>query len=191
MTRYDRVYGYRRATVDSGRLCSAPVAGGRTRQELHHGELVEIPPVKHLHTKAQRRLMDALREALSQEFLVEKEFPFRPLPQFEAWIADLAVVSRLRDQATPGDDYFRGVPEIVIEVLSPANSASEMLERESICLRNGGEQFWLCDPSRKTVKITTAQGQMRTYTVGDILPLVGFGTPLPAEPLFAPNEPRL
>ena len=161
-----------------------PRPASRTRQELHHGELVEMPPVKHLHTRAQRLLMEALRHALHQQFLVEKEFPFRPLPQYEAWIADVAVVDRQRDQSTADDDYFRGVPEIVIEVLSPSNTVPEMLEREAICLRHGGREFWLCDPVQRTVKVTTAEGQSRIYGVGEILPLTDFGSPVAVASLF-------
>ena len=77
-----------------------------------------------------------------------------------------AVVDRERDQSTADDDYFRGVPEIVIEVLSPSNTAPEMLEREAICLRHGGREFWRCDPVQRTVKVTTAEGF-------DCLPRVG------------------
>ena len=169
-------------TVEDFMALPQPAAGAR--QELHHGELVEMPPVKHLHTKAQRCLMDALRGVLQRQYLLEKEFPFRPLPQYEAWIADVAVVDRERDQSTADDDYFRGVPEIVIEVLSPSNTASEMLEREAICLRHGGREFWLCDPVQRTVKVTTAEGQSRIYGVGEILPMTDFGGPVAVESLF-------
>ena len=134
-----------------------------------------MPPVKHLHTKAQRLLMEP-------QYLVEKEF--RPLPQYEAWIADVAVLDRERDPSTADDDYFRGVPAIVIEVLSPSNTAPEMLEREAICLRHGGREFWLCDPVQRTVKVTTAEGQSRIYGVGEILPLTDFGSPVAVASLF-------
>ena len=169
-------------TVEDFMALPQPAAGAR--QELHHGALVKMPPVKHLHPKAQRMLMEGLRRVLQQQYLVEKEFPFRPLPQYEAWIADVAVVDRARDQATPDDDYFRGVPEIVMEVLSPSNTASEMLEREAICLRHGGLEFWLCDPVQRTVKVTTAAGQSRIYGVGDTLTLAGFGDAVTVESLF-------
>ena len=159
-----------------------PAAG--VRHELHHGELVEMPPVKHLHTRTQRRLLEALSRILDPAFLVEKEFPFRPLSEYEVWVADVAVVDRARDQETPDDDYFRGVPEIVIEVLSPSNTASEMLEREAICLRHGAREFWLCDPFSRTVKVTTAEGRSRIYAETESLPLAGFGEPLSIAALF-------
>ena len=117
-------------------FANLPQPVGGLRQELHHGELVEMPPVKHGHTKAQRKLVTAFTAALDSNFMAEKEVPFQPLPEHEAWIADVAVMSTARWEATPDNGYFEGVPEIVI-------TASEMLDREQMCLSNGGREFWL------------------------------------------------
>ena len=94
-----------------------PRPAGGVRQELHHGELVELPPVKKLHTKLQKRLVSLLETTLDPaQFAVDKEFPFRPAPEYEVWIADVALFSLALWEQTPDDDYFRGVPTIVIEV---------------------------------------------------------------------------
>ena len=136
-----------------------PRPAGGIRQELHHGELVELPPVKKLHTNLQKRLVSLLEAVLDpSKFGVDKEFPFRPAPEYEVWVADVALFSLALWEQTADDDYFRGVPAVVIEVLSPSNSASEMLEREEICLRNGGQEFWLVDPERQSVKVIRSSG---------------------------------
>ena len=167
-------------------LPSSPAA---VPQELRHGELIQTPPVKHLYTRAQRSLILALQRALDGRYLVEKEFPFRPLPQYEVWVADVALVDSVRDQDTPDNDYFRGVPEIVIEVLSPSNTASEMLEREAICLHNGAREFWLCDPLQRSLKVTTVAGQTRIFGIGDTLQMTGFGQPIVLADLFLTSPP--
>ena len=147
-----------------------PQPAGGVRQELHHGELVELPPVKKLHTKLQRRLVSLLEAHLNPaEQGVDKEFPFRPAPEFEVWIADVALFSLALWEQTADDDYFRGVPEVVIEVLSPSNTASEMLEREEICLRHGGREFWLVDPGRESVKVIRADGHSRVHGAGGVI----------------------
>jgi Uma2 family endonuclease len=149
------------SVADFARL--PPPAGG-VRQELHHGELVELPPVKRLHTKLQKRLVSLLEATLNPaEHGVDKEFPFRPAPEYEVWVADVALFSLALWEQTADDDYFRGVPAIVIEVLSPSNSASEMLEREELCLRHGGQEFWLVDPARESVKVIRADGQSSVH----------------------------
>jgi len=136
-----------------------PQPPGGVRQELHHGVVFELPPEKLGHTRAQKRLITLIENALpATAFSVDKEFPFRPLSEHEVWVADVAVYDVKTEQSMCGDDYYRGVPVAVLEVLSPSNTASEMLDRETICLRNGGIEFWLVDPKRERVKVVTADG---------------------------------
>jgi Uma2 family endonuclease len=165
-------------------FANLPQPVGGLRQELHHGELVERPPDKYGHTKAQRKLVTTFTAALESNFMAEKEVPFQPLPEHEAWIAGVAVMSMARCEVTPENGYFEGVPEIVIEVLSPSNTASEMLDREQMCLSNGGREFWLLDSDRKTVKVTSADGRSRSYGLGDTIPMTGFGQPIAVAQLF-------
>lgn len=161
-----------------------PRPAGGMRQELHHGELLEMPPVKHGHTKTQRRLGSALAASLDSRFLADKEIAFQPLPEHEAWVADVAVMDVARWESTPENGYFVGVPEIVIEVLSPSNTASEMLDRERMCLTNGGREFWQVDQDRQTVKITKADGHSRSYGIQETIAMTGFGRPLRVAVLF-------
>jgi Uma2 family endonuclease len=81
------------------------------------------------------------------------------------WIADVAVSVTATWEDESNEDYLLGVPSIVIEVLSPSNTASEMLDREETCLRNGGREFWLVDPLRQSAKVTCSDG---SYTVHDL-----------------------
>ena len=155
------------SVADFSRLPPPP---GGVRQELQHGEVVELPPVKKLHTKLLQRLVRLLEPALfSGEYGVDKEFPFRPAAEYEVWIADVAIFSLALWEQTADDDYFRGVPAIVIEVLSPSNTASEMLDREELCLRRGGQEFWLVDPQRESVKVIRADGFSRMHNAAGTL----------------------
>lgn len=109
------------------------------------------------------------------DWIVAIEFPFRPAPEYEIWTADLAVVSRQRWGATDGDEWFAGAPEIVIEVLSPSNSASEMLDRERTCSKGGCREFWVVDPELRLVRVSRAEGRGATYEAGDEVPLEVLG----------------
>jgi Uma2 family endonuclease len=163
-----------------------PQPAGGIRQELHHGELVELPPVKKLHTKLQRRLVSLLEARLNPtEQGVDKEFPFRPAPEYEVWVADVALFSLTLWEQTADDDYFRGVPEIVIEVLSPSNTASEMLEREEICLRHGGREFWLVDPGRASIKVIRADGHSSVHDAESVIESGTLGESIAVRDIFA------
>jgi Uma2 family endonuclease len=179
------------ALLSVSEFAHLPQPAGGVRQELHHGELVELPPVKKLHTKLQRRLVSLLEARLNPaEQGVDKEFPFRPAPEHEVWVADVALFSLALWEQTADDDYFRGVPEIVIEVLSPSNSASEMLDREEICLRqiclsNGGREFWLVDPARESVKVIRADGRSSVHDAGSVIESHALGDSIAVHDIFA------
>ncbi|MCC6539890.1 MAG: Uma2 family endonuclease [Bryobacterales bacterium] len=164
-----------------------PQPPGGIRQELHHGELVEMAPVKKRHTKTQMRLVQLLGATVRMgTFGVDREFPFRPLAEHEVWVADVAVFPLDEWERTSDDDYYQGVPAIVIEVLSPSNTASEMLDREQMCLGNGGQEFWLVDAERQTVKVTRADGHSHMYRVGGDIASDSLGVPIAVDAIFAP-----
>ena len=146
---------------------------------------MELLPVKKRHTELQKRLVSLLEAALDRdEYGVDKEFPFRPAPEYEVWVADVALFSRALWEQTPDDDYFRGVPVIVIEVLSPSNSASEMLEREEICLRHGGREFWLADSQRETVKVIRADGYSSVHDGASVIESEALGGSVAVRDIF-------
>jgi Uma2 family endonuclease len=62
-------------------------------------------------------------------------------------------------------------PEIVIEVLSPSNTATEMLDKEQICMENGAKEFWVVDIDRRQVKVSTPDGRTVAYKFGQEIPL--------------------
>ncbi len=77
-----------------------------------------------------------------------------------------------------------GAPELVVEVLSPSNSASEIFEKEELCLENGCQEFWVVDPKRHVVKVSTPDGASKTYQTGQKIPLM-FGGALEVDAIFA------
>jgi Uma2 family endonuclease len=176
----------RSALLSVAEFVRLPEPACGARQELHHGELVELPPVKKLHTKLQKRLVRLLEACLNAaEYGVDKEFPFRPAPEYEVWVADVALFSLALWEQTADDDYFRGVPAIVIEVLSPSNSASEMLDREETCLRHGGQEFWLVDPQRESVKVMRAGGYSSVHGAAGVITSGALGVSISVREIFA------
>jgi Uma2 family endonuclease len=157
------------------------------RQELRHGELFNVPPAKWKHFLLQERLRDLLQDDAGAAGKAATEFGFRPLSGDDYRIADVAFTSIERWKATDPDGYFRGAPEIVIEILSPSNTATEMLDKEKLCLENGCVQFWIVDPALRLVKVSTPDGRAFTYSTGQEIPLL-FGGRLSVDSIFTPAE---
>jgi Uma2 family endonuclease len=144
--------------------------------ELHHGEVVQVAYPKLKHYAVQNTVCDILRRINGKYGFVGIEFAFRPKPEHELWAADVAFVSKERFYAADPEDNLAGSPDIVIEVLSPSNTKSEILEKKTLCLATGSQQFWVIDPKRKTIEITGTDGQSLVYRLGDtILVLPGNG----------------
>src|SRR4029450_3025343 len=143
--------------------------------ELHHGEVVKVPPPKKRHSVVQNRLNRILLSALGEAWSVQSGFPFRAGAQ-EVWIADVAVTSASRWAAVPDDSWFSGAPEIVIEMLSPSNKVSEMDDRERTCFEGGCREFWVVAPDTRQVYVTSPDGPRRTYRSGEQIPITVAGS---------------
>jgi hypothetical protein len=76
--------------------------------ELHHGELVAMPPPKKGRQRIQNRLQRLLQRFAGEHYVVHMEMAFRPTPEHEVWVADVGCVSVDRDDATAADDYLIG-----------------------------------------------------------------------------------
>ena len=151
--------------------------------ELRHGELFQVtrPVLKHVFV--QKRLM-ALLDSAGGGGSALMEVGFRPLPEHELRVADVAYASGQRWSEQDPAGHFRGVPEMVIEVLSPSNTAAEMLDKEQICLENGGREFWVVDIDCRQVKVSTPDGRTVAYKSGQEIPLQ-FGGRLVVDDIFS------
>jgi Uma2 family endonuclease len=94
-----------------------PEDAGGVYHELRHGEIATVtrPKLKHsLIERGLRRLLEAVAEPGS---LMNVEIAFRPLPEHELRVADVAYLSAARFQQADPEDNIRGAPDIVVEVL--------------------------------------------------------------------------
>lgn len=141
------------------------------RQELHHGELFEMPPARHGHKNIEMRLRRLPEHAGGRSGIAEIEVGFRPCPGNEYWTGDVVYMSRERWDSVPADGFMEFVPELVIEVLSPSNRPGKMRDRKNVCLGNGGREFWVIDPEKHQVEVSTPDGHSITYQSGQQIPL--------------------
>jgi Uma2 family endonuclease len=139
--------------------------------ELYHGELVEVAPPKLGHLRIQRRLRELLQAAAGRAGEVEIEVGYRPLPEHEYFVSDVALVSRQQWDESPDDGYLLGPPALVIEVLSPSNRTSKIGYKRQMCLANGSTEFWVVDGKRRTVEVSTPGGRSMTFNLGEEIPL--------------------
>ena len=96
--------------------------------ELHHREVVLMPPPKWGHVLVQKRV-----HGLIERFVCNK-----------------------RAQRVGSDDYLSGAPDLVVEVLSPGNTMYEINDKMAVCMANGCSSFWTVDPKSSRLSVTEA-----------------------------------
>ena len=67
------------------------------------------------------------------------------------WISEERIVELIGDQV-------RGIPDLVIEVLSPSTARRDRNKKSEIYERFGAREYWLVDPRQKTVEIRSLSG---------------------------------
>ena len=140
------------------------------RLELHNGEVVEVARPKLKHWRLQKTLANRFDAIFGTTGEAGYEFPFRPWPEHNLRVADVAWLSRERLRRTLDGDVL-GAPEIVVEVPAPSNTASEMLEKKHLCFDSGCEQFWILDPKRRFIEVECKGGIPRVYRGTDRIPI--------------------
>jgi Uma2 family endonuclease len=165
------------------RLPERPEAG--KRYELHDGEVVLVPPARPLHIKLQKRIERLLELLAGDRGVVATEFPYRPAPNLQYWFADVAYIPKADWDALPPDEYPIYAPPLVVEVLSPSNTAAKVNRQRVLAMSAGTGEFWVVDADRRTVHVTELRSTT-IYAAGDFIPLMLFdGLRIPVEEIFA------
>ncbi len=64
-----------------------------------------------------------------------------------------------------GDDWIRGPPDLVIEILSPSTAERDRTVKLKLYQRQGVGESWIVDPDPETVEVWVAGAtQLSTYT---------------------------
>jgi Uma2 family endonuclease len=99
---------------------------------------------------------------------------------------DLSVIC---DEAKRGPEGCRGAPDLVVEILSPSNTAIEMIRKFDMYRQAGVREYWVVSPEEKTVRAYCFQDERvaaRLYGPADTARAEIFSGPdIALEPVFA------
>jgi Uma2 family endonuclease len=153
------------------------------RYELHDGEVTIVPPPRPIHIKLQKRIELLLEELAGEHGVVTTEFPYRPVPNLQYWFADVAYIPKADWDALPPNDYPVYAPPLIVEVLSPSNTAAKIDRQRIVAISGGTQEFWVVDPEEHSVEISGLNGSAN-YARGDVLPVSMLGGSLRVERIF-------
>ena len=99
---------------------------------------------------------------------------------------DLVVVC---DPEKLGKEGCRGAPDLVVEILSPSNSAIEMHRKLNLYQDAGVHEYWVIDPEEKMIEVyrlDNGKYKPSILRMGDVLKPEKFsGLEIPLETIFA------
>jgi Uma2 family endonuclease len=129
------------------------------RYEIIEGEVFMSPSPKQKH----QSVIVALTEILASHVRTENlgriyVAPFDVLlSEHDIVQPDLVFVSESR-RAIITADNIQGVPDLVIEVLSPSSARLDVVTKKSIYARCGVPNYWIVDPDREQVELFELDG---------------------------------
>lgn len=152
--------------------------GDGYRCELILGEVVKMSPTSGKHGVIALRIGRLLGNWADQQgiglvFAAETGFKLATNPD-TVRAADVALVLNERVPATGvPDSFWEGAPDLAVEVLSPNDSASDVLDKVRDYLAAGADQVWVADPKSSAVSVYRSLQDVQTLTARETL--VGTG----------------
>jgi Uma2 family endonuclease len=155
---------------------------GRPRGDCNHyellcGQIVMSPPAGWTHGRIEMRLARLLEEHVAGESI---GLAFGPstgfdLPSGDTVQPDVSFLTTERFHQHPplrANQFLRAVPNLVVEILSPATEGHDRGEKKSIYERNGVDEYWIVDPGARAVTVFShsevGYGAGRTFRRGII-----------------------
>ena len=123
-------------------------------EEVVQGEIRKMPPNKILHADTVENLADLLKAQLDRKTVQVRVSVFGLVIQRDPLttrVPDIAVF--IRKNVVEQDGYIHSAPELVVEVLSPANTRAERSEKLKDYESLGVPEVWVVSPEAQTVEV--------------------------------------
>jgi Uma2 family endonuclease len=78
---------------------------------------------------------------------------------------DIVVILKTNKNQPEPKGHFHGVPDLVVEVLSPSNREHDLVKKKNLYEKFGVKEYWIVDPQTKaTIGYTLDSGKYETMT---------------------------
>lgn len=144
------------------------------RRELVRGELREMTPAGHWHGRVAMRLAlhlgpFVLANNLGEIYAAETGFILEVDPD-TVRAPDVAFVRRERVRAVgDSEGYWRGAPDLAVEVVSPGDTFSEVEEKVFEWLDAGARMVVVVNPKKRTATVYRSRTEITVLTEEDAL----------------------
>jgi Uma2 family endonuclease len=132
--------------------------GDINRYELASGRILMTPPAAWEHAKIEAKVIRILEDFVSKHNLgtVFGSSAGYELPSGDTLEPDASFISRQRWSKGPQPrrgQFLKIVPNLVVEILSPATARRDRIEKKRVYEANGVDEYWLVDPYRREITV--------------------------------------
>jgi Uma2 family endonuclease len=133
-------------------------AGDINRYELASGRIVMTPPAAWEHAECEAKTVRIIGEFVSAHRLgrIFGSSAGYLLPTGDTLEPDASFISRQRWARGPQPrrgQFLKIVPNLVVEILSPATARRDRIEKKRVYELNGVDEYWLVDLRRREITI--------------------------------------
>jgi Uma2 family endonuclease len=159
-------------TITAERLLRMPDDG--FRYELVRGELRKMSPAGHKHGRIAMRVARPLdnhvtANKLGAVYAAETGFLISSDPD-TVRAPDVAFVSQRRlDEVGDVEGYWPGAPDLVVEVISPSDTYTEVEEKVFEWIAAGARMVVVVNPRKRAVTVYRSLADIRVLTENDSL----------------------
>lgn len=140
----------------------------KVKVEILNNKLIIMPSPSFIHQKISNRLSNRLTNFVEENNLgeilcapMDTKFDEDNVEQ-----PDIMFIAVTRYDIIT-DNYINGAPDIVVEIISPANKKQEREEKHALYERTGVKEYWTVFPKKRAVKVETLEeGKFQTYSEG-------------------------
>ena len=136
-------------------------------EEVVNGEIVKMPPNKVIHADIVENLADLLKSQVDRRTVQVRVSTFGLVIRRDpitTRVPDIAVF--IRSNVIAQDGYIHSAPELVVEVLSPANTRAERAGKLRDYESLGVPEVWVVSSEAQTVEILLLQdGRLATTSL--------------------------
>ncbi len=123
------------------------------RREILDGELYVIPSPVNYHQKILLNLTFAFCRFLETHPLGEIRFAPLDVIFSEHDVLEPDLLFVLNEHREFLQDWVRGAPDLVVEILSPATEARDRVLKLKAYARYGVGEYWIVDPAKQVIEI--------------------------------------
>ncbi|MCS6937504.1 MAG: Uma2 family endonuclease [Candidatus Bipolaricaulota bacterium] len=127
--------------------------------ELSEGRLIMPPHPTYSHQDALKRLFLHMNAFVEKNQLGVVQVAPLPVRLWPGKIREPDIFFISKEHADRIGEQACGVPDLVVEVLSPATRETDRSEKFFEYAKAGVQEYWLVDPEKRSIEVYTLRGQ--------------------------------